>query len=184
MTPAVPIYPVHIQLVRVTAGTVSGPTGVAQVAGSSVLAGGYYVSFVQQRRTDSGLPRDREPCLAYDVSGRGLSPGFYLGRLVDNYNGLPVYVVTASLGTTGPTGATGAVGATGSTGPQGQTGPTGSIGPQGPAGSIGPCGSGTTDGFTGRREVVTDVVCEGGDLVVTKETWVFDRGRLCHIEGP
>lgn len=91
-----PVYPQLPQTLRVTAATVAGPAGVAQTAGSSVLAGIYYVAFTQQRRTDSGLLRDREPCLVQDVNEVGLAPGFYNGRLSGNFNSLPVYDVTES----------------------------------------------------------------------------------------
>ncbi len=186
LRPDLPIYPVHTQLIRVTITTVTGPPGVEQVPGSSILAGIYYVSFVQQRRTDSGLPRDREPCLAHDVNGFGLRPGFYIGRLAGTHTALPVYEVIAGAtgssvpGPQGPPGATGS-GVAGGPGGSGAPGPPG---PQGPAGSLGPCGSGISDGFTGSRLIVTNVECVDGDLIVTRETWVFNRGRLCHIEGP
>lgn len=95
-----PRYPPLDQVVRVTATTVAGPAGVSQTAGSSVLAGIYYVSFTQQRRTDSGLPRDREPCLVHDVNGTGLTTGFYVGRLAGSFNSLPVYEVGKGSGLT------------------------------------------------------------------------------------
>ena len=95
-----PRYPPLLQMLRVTAATVAGPSGVAQTAGSSVLAGIYYVAFTQQRRTDSGLPRDREPCLVHDVNGIGLTSGFYNGRLAGSHNSLPVYEVTDRAGST------------------------------------------------------------------------------------
>ena len=88
-----PLYPPLIQLLRVTPATVPGPAGVAHVAGSSVLAPILYVSFTQQLRTDTGLPVDREPCLVSDMNGRGLSPGFYTGRLSGSHSSLPVYEV-------------------------------------------------------------------------------------------
>lgn len=88
-----PRYPPLIQLIRVTSMVVPGPAGVAQVAGSSILAPILYVSFTEQMRTDSLLPRDREPCLAADVNGLGLSPGFYLGRLSGSWTSLPVYEI-------------------------------------------------------------------------------------------
>ena len=157
-----PIYPPTQQLIRLTQGTVEGPAGVAQLAGSSVSAGIYYVAFTQQRRTDSGLPRDREPCLAQDVNGLGLVPGFYLGRLAGSHSSLPVYEIIGSTGSigpqgpqgeSGPTGSTGDPGTQGTQGQQGEPGPTGATGstgnpgtmgtpgPIGPAGSCGPCGS-------------------------------------------
>ncbi len=201
-----PRYPPTLQLLRVTPATVPGPAGVAQVAGSSVPGPLLYVAFTQQLRTDGLIPRDREPCLADDVNNTGLLPGFHLGRLAGSHNSLPVYEVVA-LGPTGslvavqgPVGATGATGGVGSTGApgtqgtqgtqgiqgiQGNTGNTGATGAAGPAGSLGPCGSAAvSEGFTGSKTVVTNVTCTGNTLVVTKETWVFNRGRLCSIEGP
>ena len=88
-----PRYPIVLQLLRVTATTVPGPAGVAQLAGSSVLGPLLYVAFTQQLRTDALLPRDREPCLADDVNNIGLTPGFYLARLGGSFNSLPVYEV-------------------------------------------------------------------------------------------
>lgn len=134
-------------------------------------SGVYYVAFVQQRRTDSGLPRDREPCLAHDVTGAGAPPGYHMGRLAGSHSSLPVYEIVPSTGpvdsvgppgpqgpqgvpgTAGPTGSTGDPGTMGTPGPQGPAGPTGSTGnpgtqgttgpqgPAGPAGSCAPCGS-------------------------------------------
>ena len=122
-----PRYPQVAQLIRVTEATVPGPSGgvstgpgVGNIA-PSVL----YVASVQQLRTDTLAPRDREPCLVVDIVGSGLTAGYYPGRLASSFNGLPVYEVTAPAssgsGTQGPTGATGA---TGATGPQGQQGPS------------------------------------------------------------
>lgn len=92
-----PNYPVHTQLLRVTPATVSGPSGVAQVAGSSILAPQLHAAFTQQLRTDGSLlPRDREPCLAAAVRGSSLSAGFHLGRLAGSHSGLPVYEVVES----------------------------------------------------------------------------------------
>lgn len=93
-----PCYPPLIQLIRVTAATVPGPAGVAQTAGSSVLGPTLYVAFTQQLRTDSLLPRDREPCLADDVNGLGINPGYYGGRLAGSHSSLPVYeIISPSL---------------------------------------------------------------------------------------
>lgn len=89
-----PRYPPLVQLLRTTATTVAGPSGVAQVAASSALGPTLYVAFVQQLRTDALLPRDREPCLVDDVNGFGIEPGYYLGRLAGSHTGLPVYEVT------------------------------------------------------------------------------------------
>lgn len=88
-----PRYPITDQLIRVTRATVAGPSGVSQLFGSSVLAPILYVAFVQQLRTDSLLPRDREPCLADDVNGLGLTEGFYHGRLQGSWTSLPVYTI-------------------------------------------------------------------------------------------
>lgn len=98
-SPAIPLYPPLLQMLRVTPATVAGPSGIAQTAGSSVLAGHYYVAFTQQRRTDSGLPRDREPCLVHDVNEVGLASGFYNGRLAGSHNSLPVYEVVVDRAT-------------------------------------------------------------------------------------
>ena len=162
-----PIYGLQSQLLRVTAATVAGPSGIAQVAGSSVLAPILYVAFTQQMRPDSLLPRDREPCLVAAVRGFALTPGFHLGRLASSHNSLPVYEVVevglsgsvGPMGPQGPQGLTGATGSTGSPGTQGTTGATGSTGnpgtpgtpggPPGPAGSQGPPGTQGTTGATG-----------------------------------
>lgn len=88
-----PLYPPLIQLLRVTDATVAGPAGITQTAGSSVPGPTLYVSFTQQLRTDGLLPRDREPCLADDVNGRGIAPGYYLGRLAGSHTSLPVYEI-------------------------------------------------------------------------------------------
>lgn len=88
-----PNYPVHIQALRVTGGVVPGPSGLMV---SSMRQPSLYASFVQQIDPDTILPRDREPCLVLDMNGYGLMPGFYDGRLVGNYNGLPVYAVGGS----------------------------------------------------------------------------------------
>ena len=88
-----PRFPDLLQLLRVTAATVAGPAGVTQTAGSSVLGPTLYVSFTQQLRTDGLIPRDREPCLADDVRGRGIKPGYYFGRLAGSHTSLPVYEV-------------------------------------------------------------------------------------------
>lgn len=100
-----PLYPIHEQVLRVLSATVPGPAGVAQTAGSSVLAGVYHLCYVQQRRDPSGLLRDREPALAQNCNDGTLSAGFYTGRLCGNFGGLPVYVVTErSIGAQGPAG--------------------------------------------------------------------------------
>lgn len=93
LAPGQPVYPPLLQLLRVTAATVPGPAGVSQVVGSSVPGPTLYVAFTEQLTDDSLLPRDREPCLADDVNGLGLTPGYYLGRLAEQFNGLPVYEV-------------------------------------------------------------------------------------------
>lgn len=166
--PDLPLYPAPLQLLRVTQATVTGPPGSPQIPASSVLGPILYVAFTQQLRTDSLLPKDREPCLVDDVNGRGLVPGFYHGRLTNNWNGLPLYEVTAigvtgsiiaisgppgppgatgstgdpgTMGTPGPRGSKGDPGTQGSPGPTGSRGDPGTMGPPGPAGSCGPCGS-------------------------------------------
>lgn len=167
-----PNYPVHLQLIRVTATTVAGPSGVAQVAGSSVLAPILYVAFTQQLRDDGSLlPRDREPCLADDVNGGGLTPGFYLGRLSGSWTSLPIYEVipgsgggsggvgpqgpqgpagpAGSKGDPGTQGTQGAPGATGSTGNPGTQGTPGAQGAAGPAGATGSTGNPGTQGSPG-----------------------------------
>lgn len=96
-----PVYPHVSELIRVTSATVTGPSGVAQFAGSSFLGPTLYVAYVQQVRSDSLLPRDRIPCLADDVNGLGLTPGFYQGRLMNSFNGLPTYAITDRAGTSG-----------------------------------------------------------------------------------
>lgn len=100
-----PLYPQATEIIRVTATKVAGPSGIAQVAGSSVLAPMLYVAFVQQIRTDGSLlPRDRIPCLADDVNGLGLAPGYYEGRLSSSFNSLPVYVVGVAATSGGSSG--------------------------------------------------------------------------------
>lgn len=103
--PGRPTYPHLLQMVRVTAATVPGPAGTSQPAGSSVPGPSLYVAFTQQMRSDGTLlPRDREPCLADDVNGTGLTAGYYLGRLAGAFNSLPVYEVigAASGGSVNP----------------------------------------------------------------------------------
>ena len=99
-----PLYPPVSQLLRVTSATVPGPVGYSQgMVGSSVLSGGLYVSFTQQMRAEGSLlPRDREPCLAADVNGLGLGPGFYIGRLCGSWTSLPVYEVVGATLTSVP----------------------------------------------------------------------------------
>lgn len=96
-----PLWPLQLQLIRVTASTVAGPSGVAQTAGSSVLNPPLHVAYTQQMRTDSNLPRDREPCLAAGVRGYELTPGYHMGRLSGSWNSLPMYEVV-EIGTAGP----------------------------------------------------------------------------------
>lgn len=96
-----PLYPPTLQLIRVTAATVPGPSGVTQVAASSVLGPTLYVAFVQQMLSTGLIPRDREPCLADDVNGGGLRPGYYLGRLASSHNALPVYEIAEVAGSGG-----------------------------------------------------------------------------------
>lgn len=99
-----PLYPPTPQLLRVTDDRVPGPSGVAQVAGSSVLGPTLYVAYTQQMRTDGLLPRDREPCLVDDVNGDGLTAGYYVGRLSGSHNSLPVYTVGRGAGSDGNPG--------------------------------------------------------------------------------
>ncbi len=92
-----PVYPLQLQLVRVGSTTVPGPSGYGS---SSFLGPLLFIAAVQQLRTDTLLPRDREPCFALDVSGLGLAPGYYLGRLAGSYQSLPVYEVGGAGGAT------------------------------------------------------------------------------------
>ncbi len=92
-----PTYPLQLQLVRVGNTTVPGPSGYGS---SSFLGPLLYTAATQQLRTDTLLPRDREPCFALDVSGLGLAPGYYLGRLAGSYQSLPVYEVGGAGGAT------------------------------------------------------------------------------------
>jgi hypothetical protein len=87
-----PLYPAPLQLLRVTTGTVPGPSGYAS---ASVLAASLYIASTQQLQ-DNLLPRDREPCLALDVTRTGLASGYYLGRLSHSWQSLPVYEVVGS----------------------------------------------------------------------------------------
>lgn len=154
-----PVYPQVLQLLRVTQGTVPGPSGVAQSPGSSVLGPTLYVSFTQQLRADGSLlPRDREPCLVDDVNGLGLSAAiaagqhFFHGRLAGSWSSLPVYEVigAAPQGSSGPPGPAGPQGPSGGPGPSGPPGaPGGSTGPPGPAGSMGNPGTQGNPGPTG-----------------------------------
>lgn len=100
-----PRYPALPQLLRVTSGRVSGPSGVSQQANSSFLAGRLYVAFTEQLRTDTLMPVDREPCLVLDVNGLGLNPGFYIGRLAGSWTSLPVYEVALGVGPSASSGA-------------------------------------------------------------------------------
>lgn len=72
---------------------------------------------------------------------------------------------TGSIGPSGASGigATGLPGATGLSGASG-IGATGSMGVGGATGATGPSGA------TSSQEVVTDISCDGGNLVVTKKT--------------
>lgn len=90
-----PLYPPSLQLLRIGATTVPGPSGYAS---SSFLGPLLYTGSTQQLRTDTILPRDREPCLVLDVNGYGLAPGYYLGRLSGSYSSLPVYEVVGGSG--------------------------------------------------------------------------------------
>lgn len=86
-----PRYPQLLQALRVTGGTVPGPSGYMS---SSVLAPSLYIAFVQQLNSSTILPRDREPCFALDMNGYGLAPGYYTNcRLAGSYQSLPVYEI-------------------------------------------------------------------------------------------
>ena len=85
-----PIYPPPLQLLRLSGGTIAGPSGYAT---SSVLGPSLYLATTQQLHPTTLLPRDREPCLALDVNRYGLTPGYYLGRLSGSYQSLPLYEV-------------------------------------------------------------------------------------------
>lgn len=89
----VPLYPPPLQLLRITGGTVSGPSGYAS---SSVLGPSVHIGYTQQLHPTTLIPRDREPCFAIDVNRYGLSPGYYLGRLSGNYQSLPLYEIAGA----------------------------------------------------------------------------------------
>lgn len=88
-----PNYPIHLQACRVTASTVPWP---ATYGSSSALGPFLYASFTQQLQSDFLIPRDREPCLVFDLNGNALTHGYYLCRLAGSYNNLPVYEVATS----------------------------------------------------------------------------------------
>ncbi len=89
-----PRYPPLMQALRVTGGTVPGPSGYAS---SSVIGPSLYVAFVQQLHPTTLLPRDREPCFALDLNRYGLTPGYYTNcRLAGSYQSLPIYEVGGS----------------------------------------------------------------------------------------
>ncbi len=95
--PQQPMYPPLIQVVRVTSGTVAGPSlGNSSSSSSSPSTVVVYVSFTEQLAPDTLLMRDREPCLVIEPNGNTLSPGIYLARLVSNYTGLPLYAVVGA----------------------------------------------------------------------------------------
>lgn len=174
-----PRYPVLDELIRVTETIVTGPSGVSQFAGSSVLAPVLYVAFVQQLRSDSLLPRDRVPCLAADINGLGLLPGYYTGRLAGSHTSLPVYEIAfKSANIPGP------VGPRGSTGPEGPQGPAGSTGPPGPPGDAGgPLASGCAYFFTGSEEFISSISFNSMSCVFTytTKTIVGDCGFIRSI---
>ncbi len=100
-----PRYPPLGQTVRVLGGTVPGPFGYGS---SSFVGPVLYLGAVQQLRTDTLLPRDREPCLVDDLNGLGLAPGYYTNaRLSGSFNSLPVYAVGGSGSGGGAAGLTG-----------------------------------------------------------------------------
>lgn len=81
LNPDLPIYPVHLQLLKIGGGTVAGPT-------SDILL---YAASTQQLVPATLKPRNREPCFVLDVNGLGLPPGYHLGRLAGSWQELPVY---------------------------------------------------------------------------------------------
>lgn len=89
-----PNYPVHMELLRVTGGTIPGPAGYAS---SSVLGPSLFLGFVQQLDPTTLLPRDRVPCLVLDSNRQGLGEGYCTGRLAGSYQSLPVYEAGDSL---------------------------------------------------------------------------------------
>lgn len=115
LRPDLPVYPGALQLLRVTSATIPGPSGgVSSGIGTGNIAPTVlYVAETQQSRTDTLSPRDREPCLVLDPSGLGLLPGYYLGRLVNTYQSLPVYMVSAVPGPSGVPGPLGPAGPSG-----------------------------------------------------------------------
>jgi len=88
-----PLYPHLLQLLRVSASTVSGSSLYRSGSAAQAVL---YLGVVQQLQTNN-LPRDREPCFADDVNGFGLTPGYYLGRLAGSYQSIPVYEVISQL---------------------------------------------------------------------------------------
>lgn len=89
-----PRYPPLDQALRVTGGTIAGPSGY----GSSSFPGPVLYLACTQQTQGTLVPRDREPCLVLDLNRFGLAPGYYTGRLCQSYNGLPVYEVGGSGG--------------------------------------------------------------------------------------
>jgi hypothetical protein len=92
-----PRYPGLLQICRVVASssppyaavTVPGPVGSPPP--------NLYAAYTEQVRTDTLLPRDRETCVVDDLTGAGLTPGYYGCRLVGSYT----VVSTVSAGITG-----------------------------------------------------------------------------------
>lgn len=82
-------------MVRVTGRTIPGPSGYAS-SSSTLASSSLYIAFTQQLKTDTLLPRDREPCLVVDLNGYGLAPGYYNARLAGSYQSLPLYEVGAA----------------------------------------------------------------------------------------
>jgi len=75
--PGLPFYPQISQVVRI---------GSDAPLGSNV-----YPGFIQQWTPNLTL-RDREACYLWEPNGIKLNPGYYDGRLVTNYQGLPLLV--------------------------------------------------------------------------------------------
>lgn len=186
LRPDLPTYPVTQQLIRVTATTVPSPSAGPSGSGDEVgPVPTLYVAFTQQQRTGDLQPRDREPCLAADVNVTGLSPGYYLGRLSNSHNSLPVYEVIPGSGSQGPPGPAGSIGpigpqgSQGIPGPQGSRGDPGTQGPPGPAGSI-PCNL----RFTGSKMPVMSLSFSTSTCILTytTETVVIDCGQIVSWE--
>lgn len=98
-----PVYPQVDQVLRVTGSTAPGPVpiGVGSSAGPGQLL---YLGFVQQAYPVTLQQRDREPCLIAEPAGQALTTGYYIGRLIGQYGGLPVFAAIAAAAATGGPG--------------------------------------------------------------------------------